>query len=147
MVCESPTENLIKLSKKLKFEVKLISGVSFIDAMFTLLNFDPGYGFQHLTASQLYDENLKKKISPSLHTMISCISYIPQKGLAKTEYDITLDFLNETYPSRHRVIILFSSLSGNYKVEKIITTIKELSQFKQVIKNNRVTLFVPPRRF
>lgn len=142
LVCESPTEEIIKLSKKGDFEVELVSGVSFMEAIFAKLGFDPGHGFQHITSSQLYDACTKRKFSRYVHTLISCVSHIPQQGLEKTEYEVTLEYLRDVYPPNHRIAIVFSPLSGNHETKIIETAINKLQDHKRIMEKNRASIFI-----
>ncbi len=130
MVAEETVRLLLEHAKNSDIEVKLITGESFLDTVFTRLGFDPVDGFQLLDGPRLK----AAFIQPRLHVLIG---QVYDRNMAS---DVKLTLMQK-YPDDHDVI--FADKLGFSQGEQILTMkLYELDQHDGF--SNHSVVYVAP---
>ncbi|SDI12215.1 tetrapyrrole methylase family protein / MazG family protein [Alteribacillus persepolensis] len=129
MTAEYTVQRLLELADEQQVEVNILGGQSFLDAMFSVLSFDPNDGFQLLDGTALQAND----INTSQHVIISQM----YDEMIASEAKLTL---MERYPDDYEVTLVTSA--GTSKEEKKSLPLYELD--REMTQHNLAALYVPP---
>jgi len=132
LVGEETVQRILALSKDRDYEVRIVSGLSFIEAALTSLEIDPLNGLQIVDATVL-TERFHPNLDPDLPALVGQL-YSRRVG---SEVKLTLMNL---YPAEHEVTLL----RGLGTPEAVTETLPlhELDHVKDI--DHLTTLYVPP---
>ncbi|HUW96305.1 MAG TPA: nucleoside triphosphate pyrophosphohydrolase [Anaerolineae bacterium] len=132
LVGEETVQRILALSKDRDYEVRIVSGLSFIEAALTSLEIDPLNGLQIVDATVL-TERFHPNLDPDLPSLVGQL-YSRRVG---SEVKLTLMNL---YPAEHEVTLL----RGLGTPEAVTETLPlhELDHVKDI--DHLTTLYVPP---
>jgi len=132
LVGEETVQRILALSKDRDYEVRIVSGLSFIEAALTSLEIDPLNGLQIVDATVL-TERFHPNLDPDLPALVGQL-YSRRVG---SEVKLTLMNL---YPAEHEVTLLRQLGTPEAVTETL--PLHELDHVKDI--DHLTTLYVPP---
>ncbi|WP_134702201.1 nucleoside triphosphate pyrophosphohydrolase [Ammoniphilus sp. YIM 78166] len=132
MVAEQTTQLLLQGAPEHGVEVEVVGGQSFLDAVFSALQFDPVEGFVLLDALMLEAKN----VNPHVHTLITQV----YDDLTASEVKLTL---MEVFPDEYPVtLVLSAGIKGEEQILRM--PLYELDRIKGT--HNLAAVYVPPTK-
>ena len=132
LVGEESVRRILALAEEQGLEVRIVVGVSFIDAALLPLGIDPLEGLQIVDATVLADR-LHPNLDPDLPALVG------QLYSLRVAAEVKLTLMN-LYPADHPVTILRQLGTPEAKTET--SPLQELDHFKEI--DHLTSLYVPP---
>jgi len=134
------TTNLIRSrAPKQGIEVKVLSGVSFLDQALAAINFDYALGLQVvLPLTHLQSGRFTKRLA-----LMVCQIEAVGDSLQTPRVDLTQEFLLREYPADHLVTLIWTDGLPDYKTQSKVIPLKDLVREYGEVKYF-ASLFVPP---
>ena len=132
MVAEQTTQLLLRGAGEHGVEIEVLGGQSFLDAVFSALQFDPVEGFVLLDALSLQ----AKHVNPHTHTVITQV----YDDLTASEVKLTL---MEVFPDEYPVtLVLSAGIKGEEQILQM--PLYELDHIKGT--HNLAAVYIPPAK-
>lgn len=144
LVCEATSLLLRDYCVKEGIHFEVIPGVSFVDMVTGTLGVDLTEAVQIIAGTDLLNEEVRLALSHKLNLLVCSVYPEPRVPGDRSELDIFLEFLRESYePERRvRVVSMLPSRKRRIRTDVLETTTGSLGKFETVLKRCRVTYFI-----